>query len=88
MASYIYLQDGASKLLLESGDAYLLEQSLPESISIADAGAGADAQTIQGTPALADSGSGAEAQTIQATLPIAQTGSGVDAVGIAAIIFM
>jgi hypothetical protein len=29
MADYIYLEDGSGKLLLESGDAYLMEQSTP-----------------------------------------------------------
>lgn len=28
MADYIYLEDGTSKLLLETGDGYLLEQTL------------------------------------------------------------
>jgi hypothetical protein len=57
--------------------------NLPIDKSLADSGSGADAQTIQATPALSDSGSGVDIiSALASALAINDLGSGVDAISV------
>lgn len=49
MASYVYLEDGTSKLLLESGDAYLLEQNVDPAAGDRRVSEGGSVRTTEGS---------------------------------------